>query len=152
MSRPSDVETFMRMAEVAAQRSLCDRARVGALIVSYDQIVIATGRNGPPRGFPHGELGCTAWCNRELFGYDGCPSIHAETNALLTSDRTRRMGGTIYVTGEMCWDCAKLVANSGLGFAVVLKNDADYERRRSQRGYDLLRSVGVHVKRYERIG
>lgn len=157
MSRPSDVETFMRMAEVAAERSLCAKARVGAVIVSHDQIVVATGRNGPPRGFQHNDEPCTEWCMRAFRSpeyrcadYSDCPSLHAEVNALLTSDRSRREGGTIYVTGELCFQCAKMIANSGIGCVVVLRNDVDYQARRSEFGYALLRGLDVAVIRYER--
>lgn len=157
MSRPSDVETFMRMAEVAAERSLCSRARVGAVIVSRDQVVVSTGRNGPPRGFDHREEPCTEWCTRAMQDsecrepdYTDCPSLHAEVNALLTSDRSARTNGTIYVTGELCYQCAKMIANSGISRVVVLKNDADHRARNSKFGYVLLHNLGINVVRYER--
>ena len=154
--RPSDTENFLAIADVVAQRSLCSRAQVGAVIVSSDQIVVSTGRNGPPRFFQHNEQSCTSWCDRargiaqggsELL-YAGCPSIHAEGNALLSGDRSARMGGTIYVTTEMCWECCKLVANSGLSQAVVRYDPEAYERRGSERGYHLLQRVGVEVLRF----
>lgn len=195
----------MRVAEVVAERSLCARARVGAVIISYDQVIVATGRNGPPRGFAHYEKACTEWCPRtESFSwsptearmaygtddllfesgktflrsqsgavhelvtdddwlkhgfqkvftgekdYSDCPSLHAEVNALLTSDRSARTGGTIYVTGELCYACAKMIANSGLGCVVVLRNDLDYLARNSEAGYTLLRNLDIAVIRYER--
>lgn len=208
MSRPTDVENFLAIADVVAQRSLCSRAQVGAVIVSSDQIVVSTGRNGPPRFFQHNEKPCLQWCERasqidefvwqaseqlllrpgsyeltmrskryflargdyevelktdEDFikhgfekrrnpapagSYTTCPSIHAEANSLLSGDRSARMGGTIYVTTEMCWECCKLVANSGLSQAVVRYDPEAYERRGSEHGYHLLQRVGVGVLRF----
>jgi deoxycytidylate deaminase len=158
----------MEMAHVAAKRSLCSRDQVGAVIVSDDQVVISTGRNGPPRFYPHDEQPCTEWCDRarnakylsidyakvppqvqlevingeiydhgrvldpkhyKTFGiievdspsprYDDCPSLHAEANALLSAERSERLGGTIYVTSAICFGCAKLIANSGLVSVVM---------------------------------
>lgn len=131
MTRPTDHELFMEMAHVAAKRSLCARDQVGAVIVSDDQVVISTGRNGPPRFYPHDEQPCTEWCDRSssakaqramgimgvptlALDYGDCPSLHAEANALLSAERSARLGGTIYVTSTVCFGCAKLIANSGL--------------------------------------
>lgn len=144
----------MAMALVAACRSLCDGDQVGAVITSSASIVVATGYNGPPKGFDHGEKTCTAWCprqqNREkpgfsLHAYIGCQTIHAEANALLSSERSQRIGGTIYVTSPPCWDCAKLIANSGLVSVVVRHNVGLAERRNAMNTYEFLEACGLDV-------
>ena len=150
------------MARELAKRSLCDRDQVGCVITDVNNKVIGEGYNGPPRGFWHGNAGCTQWCQRtvnasiamKLDGredrglsadYSDCPSLHAEANALLTSDRTLRMGGTIYVTSDVCIACAKLIANSGLLTVIV-----DTERAASHRdpgaSYDFLVACGLEVR------
>lgn len=144
----------MAMAQVAARRSLCDGDQVGAVIVSSANVVIATGYNGPPKGFDHGERTCTSWCprqqNRDHPGfspqaYVGCQTIHAEANALLSSERSQRIGGTIYVTSPPCWDCAKLIANSGIVSTVVRHNVALAKRRNAMDTYEFLEACGLEV-------
>jgi dCMP deaminase len=56
--------TWMTVAQVIAQRSLCVRDQVGAVIVSTQNRIVASGYNGPPAGFPHNDKPCTEWCSR----------------------------------------------------------------------------------------
>lgn len=175
-SRPTWDDSWMAMARVIAQRSLCDRDRVGAVVVSASNRIIDTGYNGPPAGFTRhhtvdeNKVGCTMWCGRARLSYDNimqrkrlgnigafeeplaqdysdCPSLHAEANALMFSDRRLREGGTIYVSSGTCSGCAKLVANSGLARAVYASSDrADgASHRDSERWYDFLRDCGLEV-------
>lgn len=60
--------------------------------------------------------------------YSDCPSLHAEANALMMSDRSLRLHGTIYVTSAICMTCAKLIANSGLTDVVVDLTDVPKHR------------------------
>jgi deoxycytidylate deaminase len=41
-------------------------------------------------------------------------TVHAETNAIVEAGRQRTIGGTLYTTHLPCWDCAKLIVNSGV--------------------------------------
>lgn len=110
-------ETWMAVAIAVSRRSKCSRDQVGAVVVSTDQRVIGTGYNGQPSGFSET---CETCPRRLKVGtglddfYSDCTSIHAEANALLFSDSTRRKGGTLYVTRAPCWGCSKLIANSGI--------------------------------------
>lgn len=64
----------MRVAHTVAERSLCDRDQVGAVVVDRSNRIVDTGYNGPPRGMyvaatPTGSGGlqtatCTSWCPR----------------------------------------------------------------------------------------
>jgi len=54
----------------------------------------------------------------------GCPSIHAEANALLYASRAETDGATLYVTHSPCADCAKLISNSGVTRVVMLEYPA----------------------------
>jgi len=51
----------------------------------------------------------------------GCPSIHAEANALLYASRAETERATLYVTHSPCADCAKLISNSGVTRVVMLE-------------------------------
>ena len=114
----------MQVADAIARRSRCSRAQIGAVVVSKDQRISSTGYNGPASLFPT-EKECMSWCPRAQGlttldnTYDSCPSIHAEANALLYVDRSRVEGGTIYITDAACYQCAKLISNSGITRVVM---------------------------------
>jgi dCMP deaminase len=125
--------TWMGVADIVAKRSRCSRAQIGAVIVDTNSRISATGYNGPSATLKvEGE--CLNWCERAQgktglgSSYEGCPSIHAEANALLYVDRSRIEGGTIYVTGAPCMQCAKLISNSGLKRVVARVKDSDAHR------------------------
>jgi dCMP deaminase len=144
-------------------RSLCVRSQVGAVIVDPRNRIVATGYNGPAAGFhvpipmtedgPYDPLPCEAWCERGINGptelttlsYTDCPSLHAEANALSVCDRSVREGGTIYITSHSCFNCAKLIANSGLA-RVVVRPDHDATYRHISESYDLLRRCKISVE------
>ncbi|MCB0159778.1 MAG: dCMP deaminase, partial [Caldilineaceae bacterium] len=75
--RPSWDEYFMDIAFTVAQRSTCDRAHVGCVLVR-DRRMLCTGYNGAPAGLPHcdevGHLMIDGHCVRTL---------HAEQNAII---------------------------------------------------------------------
>lgn len=154
------------MARVLARRSLCVRDQVGAIIVDKNDKVIGEGYNGPARYTKHDQRPCDNWCPRAQYhaeggkytevtlegsphrmrrpDYSDCPSLHAEANALMASDRSLRVGGTIYITSHPCHACAKLIANSGLT-GVYVGHDGQHEYRRSQQVYAYLMDLGVRV-------
>lgn len=136
----------MAVAQAMSGRSKCVRRQIGAVIVSTENFHTWIGYNGPPaewkpqrstisvRGGPETETQCNEWCRRAIRGeasaaYDNCITIHAEANALLKSDPALRKGGTIYTTSFPCWDCAKMIANSGIKKIVTgYDNEADAHR------------------------
>lgn len=76
--------------------------------------------------------------------YSDCPALHAEANALMASDRSLRVGGTIYITSHPCLPCAKLIANSGLT-GVYVGHDGQHEYRRDGAVYGYLMDLGIRV-------
>lgn len=110
---------WMRSCVDQAQRfSTCGKRQYFAIILDNHGHQIGSGWNGGPRGTVHCvDGGCPRLAEGSASGtnYDNCIAIHAEANALLHSDyNARKDGGTIYVNGTPCAQCAKLVANSGL--------------------------------------
>jgi deoxycytidylate deaminase len=69
--------------------------------------------------------------------YEDCPALHAEANALSRSNHMHRAGGTIYVTSDVCFSCAKLIANSGIKHVVVDRR-IPREYRNSAKSYEFL--------------
>ena len=110
MNRVSWDRYFMNLAIQAATRSTCPRKHVGAVIVR-DKTVLSTGYNGSLRGAPHcTEVGC-------LMENDHCVrTVHAEANALVQAahNGVRLEGAEIYVTASPCFNCFKLIVNSGI--------------------------------------
>jgi len=103
-------EYFMQIASQAATRSTCDRKHVGAVIVR-DKTILSTGYNGSVRGMPHcddvGHMMENTHC---------IATVHAEANAIIQAAKngTAIDGADIYVTASPCWNCFKLIANSGI--------------------------------------
>lgn len=136
--------------------SLCVRSKVGAIITGPEgRHIVGEGYNGPPSGYRHNSNPCSIWCQRASPRpageddalspeYDDCPSLHAEANALMRSDHTRRQGGTIYVTSHVCFGCSKLIANSGLARVVVDTDKADMHRN-PLASYQFLIQCGIAV-------
>lgn len=122
--RPDWDEYFTAGAEWTATRADCRRRQHGALIVSPLHRIVGTGYNGAPAGAP----GCLAGhCPRGLLSYeevasmtsydDGpgrCISVHAEQNAIMYAGVERCQNATIYITGEPCPTCRRLIAGSGI--------------------------------------
>ena len=110
MNRVSWERYFMNLAIQAATRSTCPRKHVGAIIVR-DKTVLSTGYNGSIRGAPHcTEAGC-------LMDNDHCiRTVHAEANALVQAacHGIRLEGAQIFVTASPCFNCFKLIVNSGI--------------------------------------
>lgn len=148
-NRPTWHETWSSIARTIGQRSRCSRAGMGAVIVSAEQRIVATGYNGPAASWPEqGE--CINWCPRAKGEapldnmYDMCPAIHAEANALLYVDRSKSVGGTIYITSPPCMQCAKLISNSGLATVVCTVKESDMHRKPYD-VLDYLRKCGIEV-------
>jgi len=117
--RKSWEEYYMQLAETVAERSTCDRANVGAVIVNKDQRIVSTGYNGSLSGNPHcDDIGHTI--------RDGhcIATIHAEMNALLycAKEGISVKGCTIYATHFPCLNCTKALIQAGIK-KLYFKND-----------------------------
>jgi dCMP deaminase len=105
-----DIKTdpvYLSMAETWATNSYCRRMKVGSLIVK-NKSIISDGYNGSPTGFPN-------QCEDEDFvtlNY----VLHAEANAItkLAKSTQSSEGSTMYVTVSPCFECSKLIIQSGI--------------------------------------
>ena len=123
---------YMRMANIWAENSYCERRKVGALIVK-DKMIISDGYNGPPSGFE-------TVCETED-GFTKPYVLHAEANAITKIARSNNNsnGATMYVTASPCIECAKLIIQSGIKRVVY------GEKYRLTDGIDLLERAGIET-------
>jgi dCMP deaminase len=101
---------FMNIAREVATRSTCARKHVGAVIVR-NRNILSTGYNGSIRGLPHcDEVG------HDVVNGHCVRTVHAEANAIIQAARhgVSIDGADIYTTASPCWECFKLIANSGI--------------------------------------
>jgi len=128
-------EYFMDIAKMVATRSTCDRKHIGAVIVR-DKTILSTGYNGSIRGRPHcSEIGC------DLENDHCVATIHAEANAIIQAAKNGVMinGAEIYTTASPCWNCFKLIANSGL------KKIFYHEFYRDERIMKVAKEIGLEL-------
>ena len=98
---------YLEMAKVWATNSYCERMKVGSLIVK-NKSIISDGYNGSPTGFPN-------VC--EDSSHVTLPHVlHAEANAItkLAKSTQSSDGATLYVTVSPCFECSKLIIQSGI--------------------------------------
>jgi len=101
MSRPDKNTYYLNIAREVSKRSTCLRRHYGCVIVK-DDIIIATGYNGSPRGEENCcDRGTCKRADAERYkGYENCDSVHAEQNALIAASRDRLIGSTAYLACE----------------------------------------------------
>jgi dCMP deaminase len=130
-------EYFMQIAVQVATRSTCDRKHVGAVVVR-DRTILSTGYNGSVRGMPHcDEVG-------HIMEDGHCvATVHAEANAIIQAAKngTSIDGADIYVTASPCWNCFKLIANSGIKRIFYL----DFYR--DERVLEVAAAAGIEMRR-----
>ena len=108
--RPNWDSYFMKIALAVSERSTCDRAMVGCVLVREKRI-LTTGFNGSPTGQAHcdeiGHLMVDGHCVR---------TIHAETNAIIQAalHGVSTRDAICYVTHLPCINCTKALINAGI--------------------------------------
>ena len=118
-NRPSWHQYFMTITRQVAERSTCQRAKVGAVIVR-DKNILATGYNGAPAGMPHCiDVGCLMYQSKTPNGdtEENCfRTIHAEMNAIAQAAKNGATikDASIYITHTPCIHCLKVLVNTGI--------------------------------------
>jgi dCMP deaminase len=107
-------EYFLQIAAVVALKSkdlgVNGDGRVGAVVVSPDELVISTGFNGIARGLVDAQG--ILMNAEEKFKW----ICHAETNAIFNAARigVSPKGSTLYVTKFPCFECLKAIIQAGV--------------------------------------
>ena len=123
---------YIRMAQIWAENSYCQRRKVGALIVK-DKMIISDGFNGTPAGFEN-------VCEDDS-GLTKPYVLHAEANAITKVARSNNSseGSTLYVTASPCLECSKLIIQAGIKRVVY------GEKYRLEDGLNLLKKANIEI-------
>ena len=123
---------YLRMAQIWASNSYCNRRKVGALLVK-DKMIISDGYNGTPSGF---ENECEDE-NKDTKSY----VLHAEANAItkVAKSNNSSEGSTLYITTSPCMECSKLIIQAGIQRVVY------QEKYRITDGLDLLDRASIEL-------
>ena len=118
-------EFFMRVAVAAQLRSKDPNTQVGACIADTNHRILSVGYNGTPSAlndddFPWG-VSDDPLLDKHSY------VVHAEANAVLNYRGSLKdlKHATIYVTLFPCHECAKILAQVGIGEVVFLSDKYD---------------------------
>lgn len=130
---------FYQLAQFVASWSKDPECQVGAVIVTPDRRVIATGYNGFPAGVPD-----RYDCEKDE---KNAMTIHAELNAILNA-RQPLDGCILYCTKDPCLECCKAMVQAGLAQVVLGRADRSTSWAQSQTaGHILLNAKQIQVVR-----
>lgn len=140
----------MKIADTVAQRSKDPNTQVGACVVDKQNIPLALGYNGFPRGCSDVDF---PWGRNE----NGNPTeskymyvVHAEANAILNKNCVSLDGATLYVTLYPCHECAKLIIQAGIKHIIYrdVRNIGDDSWVAATRMFN---AAGISLQRYDTI-
>ena len=144
--RPTWDEYFLALVEPIGSRGTCDRGRSGALIVSKNNTILATGYVGSPPGQPHcdevGHMMKTVIDGNDNKSEHCVRTLHAEENAILqcAKDGIKLEGATLYCKMVPCYNCAMRILRVGIKKVVAQK------RYHSDKlSVELFKSAGVEL-------
>ena len=151
MDRRDKVNYYLDLADVVSKRGTCLRRRYGAVLVNNDE-VIATGYVGAPRGRKNcSDLG---YCIRQELNiprgerYELCRSVHAEANAIISAEREKMLGSTLYLSGRevstgeyirnsnCCSMCKRMIINAGIRTVIIRDTQNQYREIQVQEWID----------------
>lgn len=105
--RPSWQDYLLGLAVCVSKRSPDSQTQHGAVLVSQDHRILATGYNGFPRGLKDDSVLPTT--RPEKYPW----MIHSEVNAMASANGPLD-GATAYVTGPPCFNCLLLMWQNGI--------------------------------------
>lgn len=115
---------FIELSRHVADWSKDTNRKVGAIIVNSDNIVIANGYNGFPRGVDENIISRYDKPDKYLF------TEHAERNAMYHAARhgVTIKNCTMYVTTFPCADCARGIIQVGITKLIGPTPDIEHEK------------------------
>lgn len=152
-------ELWITITQLAAKRSRCSRDRVGAVLVSRDNVQLSLGYNGAPASYvADSGRWCNTWCQRAMTNrcgtagsasYDDCPANHAEVNTLLRAPK-HSGPSTMYVSTFPCTGCAKFIGacatTHGITEVVAAVGGTGDSYRNVSGAIAIMRGSGISVR------
>lgn len=132
-------DLYIDMAKTVAKKSKAKRKKVGAVLVK-DNNVISFGWNGTPSGFDN---------TCEIETQEGLVTkpevVHGEANCISKAAKSTisTEGSTMFVTMSPCYECSKLLIQSGIKRVVYI------EEYRDTSAIEFLEKAGVIVEKYK---
>lgn len=156
---PSWEETFMDMARIVSKRSKDPSTQVGACIVGNNNIILALGYNGFPRGCSDDEFPWGKDPEDDILEHKYMYVVHAEANAILNTSGASLKGSTLYVTMFPCNECAKLIIQSGIKKVITARPTAEAQlklteatKKSRQASIRMFRAAGVEFMFDDELG
>lgn len=140
-------QRFMELALHVASWSKDQSTKVGCVVVSPSQEVLALGYNGFPRGLDDDRI------ERHVAPAKYAWTEHAERNAVFSAARVgvSLRGATMYLPWFPCPDCARAIVQSGVKTLVAV--EPDHSDPRWGEGFPvadgILRECGVEIRWYQ---
>ncbi len=132
---------YMDIAIRLSEMSYAQRKKVGAILVKDDNI-LSFGWNGMPSGFDN----CCEYQGLQNGLTTKKEVTHAELNIFAKLSKNGTIGtkdSTLYVTLSPCFECSKLIVQSGVKIVYYL------EEYRDSSPIEFLQKAGVEVIKYE---
>ena len=124
-------EQYLQRARELAQKSICTRSKVGAVIVAQNDKIVGEGFNVVPEGLKSCKAlgGCPRRTLSKIIpniSYQhSCQAIHAEQNALLSAGYKNAEGATIFLYGikDICTNCQQLLIHAKINDFYIKPNE-----------------------------
>lgn len=156
---------YHNICVAVASKSPCLSRQIGAILVK-ENVIVATGYNGPARGFKHceavlhpmedinvpGEAHFSRVCPRHAKGYASgeglseCPATHAEANCIISAARIgASVSRSIFYMNCIipCKDCMNLLVNAGV-FEIVVDDLTPYH----DISIDIAKAANMKLRRF----
>lgn len=148
---------FINLAVLVSKRAACKFHETGAVYVDPRKRIISMGYNGPTEGDLHCiEKGCAKIDGDSETGkIQRCRGAHAEINGIINCQDTKRLrGATLYCVVLPCYDCMKILNNTGIAEIVYLE---EYHRiqtggekfEEEDESQELAKKRGIKIRKYK---
>ncbi len=149
-------ETFMNLAYIVAKRAACKFHETGVVFVDDHRRIISLGYNGPTEGDYHClDVGCAKVDgNPQTKKLERCRGAHAEMNAIVNAQDTRRLrGATMYAVVLPCYDCLKVLNNAGIKEIVYNEiykriKEGGLSQESENEIWELAEKKGIKIRKY----
>lgn len=140
MERPNWDSYAFKLIEVIKIRSQDPNTKVGCVILDSTHRVVSTGYNSLPSGLEPDQFSME---RPDKYKH----VVHADMNAILSAERHRLIGATMYVPFLPCCECSKAIIQSGISRVVYNNEYTIHDERGDQYvGQQMMLAAGIKVE------